>query len=64
MVAVPPVIPVRIPVVAPMVPTATLLLDQVPPGVPSPSVVLLPAHMVVVPVMTPGVGFTVMTVVI
>ena len=60
----PPVIPVRIPVVAPMVPTAVLLLLHVPPVVASPRVVVLPAHIVVVPVIPPGVGFTVMTVVV
>ena len=64
MVAVPPVIPVRIPVVVPIVPTAVLLLLQVPPVLASPRVVVLPAHTGVVPVMAPGVGFTVIVVVV
>ena len=64
MVAVPPVIPVRIPVVAPIVPTAVLLLLQVPPVLASLRVVVLPAHIGVVPIMAPGVGFTVIVVVV
>ena len=57
-------IPVRIPVVAPIVPTAVLLLLQVPPVLASLRVVVLPAHIGVVPIMAPGVGFTVIVVVV
>ena len=56
--------PVRIPVDTPIVPTAVLLLLQVPPVVASVSVVVVPAQIGVVPIMPTGVGFTAITVVV
>ena len=47
-----------------IVATALLLLVQVPPAVTSPSVVVKPIHTLAVPVMAPGIGFTVMVFVI
>ena len=58
---VPAVTPYTEPVVEPTVPTAVLLLLHVPPAVPSVNVVVKPTHTVIVPVITPGNGFTVTT---
>ena len=51
---VPRLIPMKIPVVAPIVPTAVLPLCQVPPVTPSPSVVVLPIHTAVEPLIAVG----------
>jgi hypothetical protein len=55
----PVAIPVTTPDVDPMLATAVLLLFQVPPGVASLSVLVLPMHRAVVPVIGRGFGFTV-----
>ena len=55
MVVVPAVIAVTIPVVASMVAIAVLLLLQLPPLVASLSVVVVPGHTVVVPVINAGI---------
>ena len=57
---VPPAIPVTIPVVEPIVPTAAVLLLHVPAEA-SVSVVVLPTQTVFVPLIEPGNGFTVTT---
>ena len=51
---VPRLMPVNIPVVAPMVPIAVLPLCQVPPLTPSLSVVVLPIHTAVEPLIAVG----------
>ena len=57
--AVPADIPVTVPVVAPTVAVPAALLLQVPPLVAQASVVVAPTHIVVMPVMAAGAGFTV-----
>ena len=52
-------IPETIPVDEPMVATEVLLLLHMPPGVASESVVVVPAHKLVAPVIAAGTGFTV-----
>ena len=47
----------------PAVAIAVALLDQVPPDIPSVSVVVLPVQIVVMPVMGVGAGLTVIVVV-
>ena len=61
MLVVPFAIPVTVPDAGSIVPAAGLLLDHVPPVFGSPSVVVLPAHTLVEPVIAPGVWFTVIT---
>jgi hypothetical protein len=61
---VPAATPVRKPEVDPMVATAVLELVHMPPGTPSKSVDVLPAHKVVMPVIGVGVGLTVIVVVV
>lgn len=63
MVDVPAATPVNTPLVEPIVPTAILLLLQLPPVIPSINVIVLPEHTVVGPVIGPGAGFTVTVVV-
>ena len=63
MVVVPAVTPETIPELVPIVATLVLLLIHVPPPVLD-SVVVEPAHTVVVPVIADGNGFTVRTVVV
>ena len=60
MTAVPAVTPVVTPDVLPIVATAVLLLLQVPPPL-LVRVVVNPTHMVVVPLIDPGLGFTLNT---
>jgi len=64
MIALPPGFapPVKDPEVDPMVATVVLLLLHVPPDNGSPNGVVDPAHSDKVPVIAPGVGFTVTTV--
>jgi hypothetical protein len=59
--AVPPDIPHTTPVVEPIVAMVTSLLDHVPPPVRFTSVVQLPSHTRVGPVVLLGIGFTVMS---
>jgi hypothetical protein len=59
MIAVPVARPHTVPVVAPTVATAGLLLLQVPPETELVSVLHVNAHMLVIPIMGPGVGNTV-----
>jgi hypothetical protein len=59
MVVVPPAIPVRIPVVASIVPLAGVRLDHDPPLAELVSVVVCPAHTFSVPPIAPGTAFTV-----
>ena len=59
MLAVPEVRPDTIPVPAPTVATAVLLLLQVPPVLVVPKVVVCPTHALILPVMAAGSGFTV-----
>ena len=61
MLAVPAVMPDTIPVPAPIVATAVLLLLQVPPVLVVLRVVVCPTHALVLPVMAAGSGFTVAT---
>ena len=63
MVAVPAVAPVTTPVVAPIVKSVPVVL-QLPPGVPSATVIIEPSHTAVGPVITAGSGFTVMIAVV
>lgn len=51
--------PLTIPEEDPTVATPVLLLVQVPPDTVLPSVVVAPAHALVVPVIVPGLVFTV-----
>ena len=55
--------PATVPVVAPMVPTAGVLLLQVPPAVLLPSVVVWPAHTSGIPLIVPGTALIVITIV-
>ena len=64
MVVVPPVTPVTIPVPVPTVATVVVLLVHLPPGVPSASVVVCNAQMLVSPVIGNGLTFTVITVLV
>ena len=57
-----PELPVNVPLLKPIVPTAILLLLHVPPVVASFKVVVVPAHIVVLPVIPAGDGFTVIVV--
>jgi hypothetical protein len=57
--AVPQLIPVTRPSDEIIGATAVLLLDQVPPDVGSVSVVVRPLHMLVVPAIAAGLGYTV-----
>ena len=59
----PAAMPATVPVVAPMVPTAGVLLLQVPPAVLLPSVVVWPAHTSGIPLIVPGTALTVITIV-
>jgi hypothetical protein len=59
-----PLTPATVPVVAPTVATAVLLLLQPPPIVKSVSVVVPPAHTCAVPVIGSGTGFTLATAVL
>jgi hypothetical protein len=59
MVAVPADTPETIPEVEPTVAIAGAELDQRPPGVASPKVVVLPTHTFAEPVIAPGTGVTV-----
>jgi hypothetical protein len=52
------------PVTVPTVATVVLLLAHVPPGIELPSVVAAPVHKLLAPVIAPGAGFTVTTVVV
>lgn len=61
MLAVPAVIPDTIPVPAPTVATAVLLLLHAPPVLVVLKVVVCPTHALVLPVMAAGSGFTVAT---
>ena len=61
-IVVPGAIPAKMPVLAPMVPTAAVLLLQVPPVVASANVVVADVQTVVVPVIDAGVAGTVFTV--
>ena len=63
MIAEPPAMPVTIPSVAPIVATPVLLLLHVPPLVALASVVVAPAHTLVVPVMAVARELTVTVVV-
>jgi hypothetical protein len=63
-VAVPVDTPLTIPVVSPTVAIAVLPLLQVPPPVPSASVVVAPVHTVVMPVIPAGDGYTVIAIAI
>ena len=60
----PPPIPVTTPVVGCMVATPVALDDHVPPLTESSNVILSPSQSVVGPVITEGIGFTVMALVI
>ena len=62
-VVVPAAMPATVPVVAPMVPTAAVLLVQVPPPVLLPNVVDWPAHTSGIPLIVPGTALTVIVVV-
>ena len=64
MVVVPASIPLTMPLVLPMVADAILLLIQLPPAVPSLSVMVIPSHTTDGPVIAPGVELTVMVVVL
>lgn len=54
----PPITPVTTPVPVPTVATVVVLLVHLPPGVPSLSVVLCKAQMLVMPVIGSGLAFT------
>ena len=62
-IVVPGAIPATVPVLAPMVPTATVLLLQVPPAVLLPNVVVCPWHTSGIPLMLPGTALMVITMV-
>jgi hypothetical protein len=55
----PGVTPVTVPVSEPIVATEVLLLFHVPPNVASLSVLVVPTHIFVVPVIAAGVAYTV-----